>query len=145
MRWRVGLAAALLAGACREHTGALSPAMEARLTRETIVRRADDVMFRYTRDPGGRRERREDRLASIVVTRETVLVHKNDKVGVEITPRSRRDYAVERAGERVRLRAGRGAREEVWSFVPPDDASGWAADIKAIIRRAGGPPARASD
>ena len=119
--------------------------MEARLARETIVRRADDVVFRYTRDPGGRRERREDRLASIVVTRETVLVHKNGKVGMEITPRSRRDYAVERQGERIRLRGGSGASGEVWSFVPPDDAPGWVADIRAVIRRAGGPPARATD
>jgi hypothetical protein len=69
-----------------------------------------------------------------VVTRATVLVHKNDKVGVEITPRSRRDDAVERDGRRVRIRAGRGRSEELWSFVPPDDPAGWAADIRVVIR-----------
>jgi len=123
---------------CRESTGALSPDLERRFAQETVVRRADDLVFRYTRDPGGRSEIREDRLASIVVTRATVLVHKNDKVGVEITPRSRRDYAVERDGGRVRIRAGRGRSEELWSFVPPDDPAGWTADIRAVIRAAPG-------
>jgi hypothetical protein len=33
-----------------------------------------------------------------VVTGATVLVHKNEKVGVEITPRTRRWAAVERSG-----------------------------------------------
>ncbi|HEU5041210.1 MAG TPA: hypothetical protein VFT84_10335 [Gemmatimonadales bacterium] len=135
--WRPLLLAAMLAGsACRETSGALSPEQERRLAAETVVRRADDLVFRYTRDPGGRRERREDRLASIVVTRASLLVHKNAKVGIEITPRSRREYAVERAGERVRIRAGRGQSEEVWSFVPPDDAAGWVSDIRAVIRGA---------
>jgi hypothetical protein len=134
------LLALTLAGACRESTGALSPDLERRFAHETVVRRAADLVFRYTRDPGGRSEIREDRLASVVVTRTTVLVHKNDKVGVEITPRSRRDYAVERDGVRVRIRAGRGRSEELWSFVPPDDPGGWAADIRAVIRA--GPEAR---
>jgi hypothetical protein len=111
------LLALALAGACRESTGALSPDLERRFAQETVVRRAADLLFRYTRDPGGRSELREDRLASVVVTRTTVLVHKNDKVGVEITPRS-----------------GRGRSEELWSFVPPDDPAGWAADIRAVIR-----------
>ena len=99
------------------------------------MRRADDLVFRYTETPGRRGERREDRDASIIVTRRSVLIHKNGKVGVEITPASRRFYAVERAGSRVRLRAGRGGAEELWSFEPPDDPSGWAADIRAVIRR----------
>ncbi len=131
------LAALALAG-CRETSGALSAEQERRFATETIVRRADDLVFRYTRDPGGRRERREDRLASIVVTRASVLVHKNAKVGLEITPRSRREYAVERSGDRVRIRAGRGTSEEVWSFVPADDPAGWVDDIRAVIRGRGG-------
>ena len=126
---------ALVAGAgCRERTGALRPELERRFAEEGVVRRADDLVFRYTRDPGGRRELREDRLASIVVTPATVLVHKNGKVGVEITPRSRRDYAVEREGDRVRIRAGRGRAEELWSFVPPEDPAGWATSIRAVVR-----------
>lgn len=134
-QWRGALAAGLLlAGGCRESTGALSADQERRFAEEIVVRRADDVLFRWTRDPGGRRERREDRLASIVVTKASVLVHKNAKVGLEITPRSRREYAVERAGERVRIRAGRGQSEEIWSFVPADDPAGWVADIRAVLR-----------
>ena len=131
------LGAALVIGACRETSGALSPQQERRFAAETIVRRADDMIFRYTRDPGGREERREDRLASIVVTRSSVLLHKHAKVGLEITPLRRRESGVERSGERVRIRAGRGQSEEMWSFVPPDDPAGWAGDIKAVIRRRG--------
>lgn len=137
-RTALALALLLAGAACRERTGALSPEQEARLVRETVLRRADDLVFRYTRDPGGWRERREDRLASIVVTTATVLVHKNAKIGVEVTPRSRRRYAVERDGERVRIRAGSGRSEELWSFVPPADPEGWTADIRTVIRAAQG-------
>jgi hypothetical protein len=71
-----------------------------------------------------------------VVTPTTILIHKNAKVGLEITPRTRRDVAVEREGGRVRLRAGRGQSEELWSFVPPDgDAAGWTKDLRAVTRR----------
>jgi hypothetical protein len=138
-RWRRRLA--LLAGfalplaACAERTGALSAAQEERFTREGVRRRAEDLVFRFTREPGSRRELREDRAASIIVTDSSVLVHKSAKVGLEITPRSRRYYAVERAGDRVRIRSGTGRQEEVWSFVPPDDGAGWAADIRTVIGR----------
>lgn len=98
------------------------------------MRRGDDLDFRYTRDPGGRAERWENRRASIVVTRSSLLIHKNQKLGLEITPRTQRDVAVQRSGNRVRIRSGRGASEEVWSFVPPDDAPGWANDIRALIK-----------
>ena len=138
LRFAAPLALLALVAGCRETTGALSAEQERRFGEETVVRRADDLVFRFTRDPGGRRERREDRLASIVVTRASVLVHKNAKVGLEITPRSRREYAVERSGERVRIRAGRGQSEEVWSFVPPDDPAGWVSDIRAVIRARSG-------
>jgi hypothetical protein len=125
---------AALAG-CRERSGALTPAQRERFAAEGIRRQAEDVIFRYTDHPGRRDARWEDRLASIVVTGATVLVHKNEKVGVEITPTSRRDAAVERSGGRVRIRVGRGRTEELWSFVPPDDPAGWADDIRAVIRR----------
>ncbi|HUF35978.1 MAG TPA: hypothetical protein VMN37_08510 [Gemmatimonadales bacterium] len=68
------------------------------------------------------------------MTTASVLIHKNAKVGIEITPRSRRYYAVEREGDRVRVRAGRGREQELWSFVPPDDPAGWTTDIRAVIR-----------
>jgi hypothetical protein len=126
--------AAALAG-CREHSGALTPAERERFAAEGLRRQADDLVFRYTDHPGRRDARWEDRLASIVVTGATVLVHKNEKVGVEITPRTRRWAAVERSGPRVRIHIGQGRTEELWSFVPPDDPSGWADDIRAVIRR----------
>ncbi len=104
---------------------------------EGVVRRAADLTFRYTEAPGRRRARWEDRRASIVVTPTTILIHKNAKIGLEITPRTRRDVAVEREGSRVRLRAGRGGSEELWSFVPPDgDAAGWTEDLRAVTRQA---------
>lgn len=117
-------------------TAELPAQLEARVTSEGVVRRAADLTFRYTEAPGRRRTRWEDRRASIVVTPTTILIHKNAKVGLEITPRTRRDVAVEREGGRVRLRAGRGQSEELWSFVPPDgDAAGWTKDLRAVTRR----------
>jgi hypothetical protein len=124
---------AALAG-CRERSGALTPSQRERFAAEGIRHQADDLVFRYTDHPGRRDARWEDRLASIVVTGATVLVHKNEKVGVEITPRTRRWAAVERSGTRVRIRVGQGRSEELWSFVPPDDPSGWVDDIRAVIR-----------
>jgi len=132
---RLPLFLALTAGlaGCRERSGALTPAQRERFAAEGIRHQADDLVFRYTDHPGRRDARWEDRLASIVVTGTTVLVHKNEKVGVEITPRTRRYAAVERSGNRVRIRVGQGRSEELWSFVPPDDPSGWVDDIRAVI------------
>jgi hypothetical protein len=134
---RLSLVFALIAAlaGCRERSGALTPAQRERFAAEGIRRQAEDLVFRYTDHPGRRDARWEDRLASIVVTGATVLVHKNEKVGVEITPRTRRWAAVERSGSRLRIRVGQGRTEELWSFVPPDDPSGWADDIRAVIRR----------
>jgi hypothetical protein len=39
----------------------------------------------------------------------------------------------------VRISAGSGRSAESWSFVPPDDAPGWANDIRAVIHGASGP------
>ena len=114
-------------------TADLPPPLEARLASEGVVRRAADLTFRYTEAPGRRRARWEDRRASIVVTPSTILIHKNSKIGLEVTPRTHRDVAVERDGSRVRLRTGRGRAEELWSFVPPDgDVTGWTKDLRAV-------------
>jgi hypothetical protein len=120
---------------CAQDTSRLPPEEEARFQREGIVRRADNVVFRFTRESSGyrRSEVREDRVASILVTHETVLIHKNRKVGIEITGRSRR-YDVHRRGPRVLIHAGSGRSGEVWSFEPADDADGWARDIRAVIQ-----------
>ena len=123
-----------LVTSCDATTSKLSPDQAKRFEGEGITRSAEDLVFRFTRDGGGRSERWEDRRASIVVTRQSLLIHKNDKVGIEVTPRTRRDVSVQRSGNRVRIRTGTGRSEEIWSFEPPDDAAGWTTDIRNVIR-----------
>ena len=142
---RAAFAALVIAaiGACGDrHTGTLTAAQEQQFNDEGFVRRADDLDFRYTSDPRGRTERWENRRASIVVTKSTVLIHKNAKVGLEITPAARRDLSVERSADRIRIHSGRGKSEEVWSFVPPSDAPGWTTDIRAVINTTKGASSR---
>ncbi len=124
--------------ACGGSTAELSPALQARFASEGIIRSADDADFRYTRNPGGGSQRWEVRRASIVLTDSTLFIHKNDKVGLEVTSRTRKDVSVERSGDRVRIRSGRGRSEEIWSFLPPSDAQGWAVDIRKLMKRASG-------
>lgn len=124
--------------ACSGDTSRLSPEQLTRFDAEGRLRQADNVWFRFTHDAGTRSAGWEDRRGSIVVTRQTVLIHKNEKVGIEITPASRRAYEVARDGDRIRIGAGSGKSREVWSFAPPDDAAGWAQDIRAVIRLARG-------
>ena len=121
--------------ACREKTGALTPSEQQRIDSEGLVRRADDLIFRYTHDAGRRDAGWEDRKASIIVTKQSVIIHKNEKLGLEITPRTRRSVQVRRDGNRVRISAGGGGSAESWSFVPPDDPAGWADDIRAVIKQ----------
>jgi len=123
-----------LAGGCQERTGNLTPSEQQRIDSEGLVRRADDLVFRYTHDAGTRDAGWEDRKASIIVTKQSVIIHKNEKLGLEITPRTRRYVAVRRDGNRVRISAGGGKSAESWSFIPPDDAEALAADIRAVIR-----------
>jgi len=122
-------------GACREKTGALTPSEQQRIDSEGLVRRADDLIFRYTHDAGRRDAGWEDRKASIIVTKQSVIIHKNEKLGLEITPRTRRSVQVRRDGNRVRISAGGGGSAESWSFVPPDDPAGWADDIREVIKQ----------
>ena len=131
----------LLLGCRAESTARLPAALEARVDSEGVVRRAADLTFRYTEAPGRRSGRWEDRRASIVVTPTTILIHKNSKVGLEVTPRTRRDVTIERDGRRVRVRVGQGRAEVLWSFEPPDgDAEGWTRDLRAVVRPIGSSP-----
>jgi hypothetical protein len=129
------LVAAGRLGACREKTGALTPSEQQRIDSEGLVRRADDLIFRYTHDAGRRDAGWEDRKASIIVTKQSVIIHKNEKLGLEITQRTRRSVQVRRDGNRVRISAGGGGSAESWSFVPPDDPVGWADDIREVIKQ----------
>lgn len=138
-RWVIAVAAAIVLVGCGDQgTAHLTPDQGRRYATEGVARRAADLTFRYTKDPGGRGERWENRRASIVVTRSSLLIHKNDKVGLEITPRTQRDVAVQRSGQRVRIRSGSGRSEEVWSFEPPSDAEAWTSDIRAVIKQSMG-------
>jgi hypothetical protein len=119
-----------------DSTAKLPANLEARVTQEGVRRRAADIVFRYTEASGRRGTRWEDRRASIVVTPTTVLIYKNAKIGLEITPRTRRDVAVERDGRRIKIRAGQGRSEELWSFEPPDgDVAGWAKDLRTVMQQ----------
>nr|MBA2626620.1 hypothetical protein [Gemmatimonadales bacterium] len=100
--------------ACRDRsTARLAPAVESRLAAEGIVCRAADQTFRYSFGTGARNAGWEDRRASIVVTHSTVLIHKNEKVGIEITPATAERFSVERSGPRIRIRAGQGRSAEI--------------------------------
>ncbi len=128
----IGLVLAVAACGASD-TSRLAPARDSALVAEGIRFREANLTFRYTDDAGW-----ENRIASIVVTDRTVLIHKNDKVGIEITPNSRRVYQVNREAERVRITAGSGRGREVWSFVPPTDAPGWTEAIRAVIKNSAG-------
>ncbi|HKT60008.1 MAG TPA: hypothetical protein VJQ46_08140 [Gemmatimonadales bacterium] len=121
--------------ACQEKTGALTPSEQQRIDSEGLVRRADDLIFRYTHGLGTREAGWENRRASIIVTKQSVIIHKNEKLGLEITPRTRRYVEVRRDGNRVRISAGSGKSAESWSFVAPDDPAGWVEDIRAVANR----------
>ena len=130
----LALIALVAAAGCDTSTSRLTQEQGQRFASEGVLHRADDQIFRYTEDPGGRSERREDRKASIIVTKSSLLIHKNAKVGLEITPRSQKELSVQRSGNRVRIHAGKGKSETIWSFTPPDDADGWTRDIRALMR-----------
>jgi hypothetical protein len=129
------LGLALLATGCQK-TGKLSPDLTARFEKEGIVRRADDLTVRRTIAAGQRDSGWEDKRVSIVVTAESIFLHVNGKPLVQITPRSTGFYEISRDRDRLSLRAGGGKSAVSWSFRPPEDADGWAVDIRAVIKKA---------
>jgi hypothetical protein len=139
-----GAVLAVLAG-CHRTTGTLSEELQRRFEAEHIVRRAIDVLFRHTHDGGTRDAGWEEQDASIVVTEQSVVIHQGDRFRVEITPRSTGFYEVARDHDRLSLRAGSGKSASSWSFRPPDDAAGWAEDIRKVIRGSAGGLRRARD
>ena len=128
------LCIAALLSACQQGTGALTADQRTRFESEGLLRRADDETVRYTHHAGRRDAGWEDRRASIIVTKQRVIIHKNEKLGLELTPRTRRYVQVRRDGSRVRISAGAGTSAESWSFVPPDDPAGWAIDIRTVLK-----------
>ncbi|TMQ52543.1 MAG: hypothetical protein E6K74_12225 [Candidatus Eisenbacteria bacterium] len=56
LRYSIALVAVLvLAGACSQDTSRLTPEQEARFQKEGVLRRADNIVFHYTRASNGRR------------------------------------------------------------------------------------------
>ena len=129
----LALATAVVAVGCARDTSRLTPDLKQRLESEGIVHRADNVRFRRSHDVGRYDAGWREGMASIVVTPQSVIIHRNEKVFLEINPRSRRFLEVRRDGDRVRVRSGSGRSTEVWSFQPPDSADAWAKDIRAVI------------
>jgi hypothetical protein len=124
---------ALLA-ACHRTTGTLSPELTSRFVAESIVHRADDQTFRYTYYSRSTRGTRwENREASIIVTRASVFIHKNEKIGLDLGAATRKATEVHREGDRVIITAGSGESKVSWSFRPPDDAEAWARDIRVVL------------
>ncbi len=130
------MAVLLGASACGPRTTAkLAPELEQRFSSEGILRQADDQMFRYTEKGSGKSGSWENRAASIIVTRRTVYLHKNEKVGIEIVAGGRNDeWEVHKDGERVLIQNGEGRGRYTWSFAPPSDPGGWTEDIRAVIK-----------
>lgn len=142
---RVLLAALVALAACHWTTGTLSDEQLRRFETEGIVRRAVDLPFRETRGMGTDEARWDERTASIVVTKTSVVIHRGNTFELEITPRSIRPYEVARDHDRVRVRAGSGKSVTSWSFRPPHDAAGWSEDIRAVIRDTAGEARRARE
>jgi len=128
---------ALLLGvpACQTTTTSRLPAdLASRFEAESVVRRADDQVFRYTYYSRSTRGNRwEDRDASILVTRSSIFIHKNGKVGLELTPATRKSTEVRREGDRVIIAAGSGQSRVSWSFRPPDDVEAWADAMRTVL------------
>ncbi|MEO6027845.1 MAG: hypothetical protein ABIR79_13350 [Candidatus Binatia bacterium] len=129
----VGLVLTVLGG-CHRTTGTLSEEQQRRFEGEHIVRRAVDLLIRHTHDGGTRDAGWEEDDASIVVTEQSVVIHRGDRFRLEITPRSTGAYEVARDHDRLSLHTGSGKSAASWSFRPPDDAAGWADDIRKVIR-----------
>ncbi len=136
---------ALVVAGCHRTTATLTPEQQQRFDAEGIVRHGVDLLFRYTHDSGSRDAGWEEDDASIVVTKLSVVTHRNDRFRLEITPRSTGVYEVARDHDRLSLRAGSGKSAVSWSFRPPEDAAGWAQDIRTVIANTAGARRRQRD
>jgi len=137
--WKAGIVAALvgLGSSCSHDTSKLSPELTTRFAAEGIRYRADNTVFRFSHDAGTSSAGWENRDASIIVTGKTVYLHKNEKVGIEITPTAAGRYEVHRDHDRVRIAVGSGGSKETWSFTPPGDTQGWTEAIREVIKSKG--------
>ena len=130
------LCAAVLAApvGCARDTSVLTPEWSQRFETEGIVRRADNVVVRHTRLAGPYDQGYKDRLASIVVTKGTILIHQNERPLLEVTPRTRRMIEVRRQAGRVRVRVVGERVSEIFSFEPKENAAEWAEDLRKVAK-----------
>jgi len=131
---RLALLLLAMAAGCARDTSTLTPEWQKRFETEGIVRRADNVILRHTREAGRWDNSYKDRLASVLVTHQTILVHQNERVLLEVTARTRRGIVVTRQGGRIRIRAVGQRVTEIFSFEPKEDAAGWAADLRKVVK-----------
>ena len=134
MGGQLALFALVVFSGCARDTSTLTPAWQQRFATEGIVRRADNVVVRHTREAGRYENSYKDRLASVVVTRGTILIHQGERVLLEVTPRTRREISITRQGGRIRIRAIGERVTEIFSFEPKEDAAGWAEDLRAVAK-----------
>ncbi|MEO8032682.1 MAG: hypothetical protein ABI765_17665 [Gemmatimonadota bacterium] len=130
------MAVVLMAGCKPRTTATLTPDLDQRFQAEGVLHRADDQAFRYTEKTSSNSNTWENREASIIVTRRSVYLHKNEKVGIDIVAggSGNGDYEVHKDGERVLISSGNGRSKATWSFAPPSDAAGWTTDIRSVIK-----------
>ncbi|HET9952611.1 MAG TPA: hypothetical protein VFS09_12535 [Candidatus Eisenbacteria bacterium] len=140
MGGQLALFALVVLAGCARDTSTLTPAWQQRFETEGIVRRADNVIVRHTREAGRWDNSYKDRLASLLVTHGTILIHQGERVLLEVTPRTRRDISITRRGGRVRIRAVGQRVTEIFSFEPKEDAAGWAEDLREVASPAGRTP-----
>jgi hypothetical protein len=134
MRLLAALCLAAILAACHRTTASLPPELASRFAAESVVQRADDQVFRYTYYSRSTRGNRwEDRDASIIVTKSSVFIHKNEKVGLDLTPASRKANDVRKEGDRVIISSGSGQSRVSWSFRPSGEADAWTRDIRTVI------------
>ena len=133
MLFLLPLALALALAGCTPGTSNMPAAMRQGVEAQGIVRHEDNARIRYTR--GVIRRQWDEGVASIVLTREGLLIHKNDRVLLEITKLNRGRYRVHRDHDRVAVGSALPTSRTSWSWRPRDgDAEGWAHDVRATLR-----------
>jgi len=137
MGGQLTLFALVVFAGCARDTSTLTPVWQQRFATEGIVRRADNVIVRHTREAGRRQNSYKDRLASVLVTHGTILIHQGERALLEVTPRTRRGISITRQGRRIRIKAVGQRVAEIFSFEPKEDAAGWAEDLRSVVKLGG--------
>jgi len=127
------LALALAAGGCNVDTSRLPPIQRQALGSEGILHEGANLVFRHTQRTEYSRARWRDVVASIVVTKQTVLIHRSGRELLRITPRTRRFCQLIRIGPRLRIQVAGANASEIWSFIPPDDPAAWTRDVRSVL------------